>query len=88
MTDPDEPTYSIDVKIQRGNGTDDRDTLKATVQANTLDELDERETQMLDRLNDLAVKVRAIQPDERIEELDDDDHATLHDFEKGEDTDE
>lgn len=83
MTDPDDPTYSIDVKIQRGNGTDDRDTLKATVQANTLEELDERETQMLERLNDLAVKVRSIQPDERLARETDDDQATLEDLEGG-----
>ena len=82
MTDPDDPTYSIDVKIQRGNGTDDRDTLKATVQANTLDELDERESQMLERLNDLAVKVRSIQPDERIARQTDDGQATLEELEE------
>ena len=45
-----EPTYSVDVKIQRGNGTDDRDTLKATVQEDTLYELDERKQEMLERL--------------------------------------
>lgn len=60
----DEPTYSVDVKIQRGNGTDDRDTLKSTVQANTLDELDERIDEMRGRLEELAVEVRAIQPDD------------------------
>ena len=60
----DDATFSIDVKIQRGTGTDDRDTLKATVKADTLDELDERENQMLERLDDLAQRVRSIQPDD------------------------
>jgi hypothetical protein len=73
----DDPTYSIDVKIQRGNGTDDRDTLKATVQADTLDQLDTREDQMLERLNDLAEKVRAIQPDDTTANRIADDQATL-----------
>ena len=61
MSDQD-PTFAVDVKIQRGNGTDDRDTLKATVQADTLEELDERKAEMLDRLDELAAKVRSIQP--------------------------
>jgi hypothetical protein len=75
-----EPTYSVDVKIQRGNGTDDRDTLKATVQANTLHELDKRKAQMLDRLDELAQTVRAIQPDETVDRLTDD-QTTLDDQE-------
>jgi hypothetical protein len=64
MTD-EEPTFSMDVKIQRGNGTDDRDTLKATVQANDLDTLDQRREAMTKRLEAQAQQVRAIQPDER-----------------------
>jgi|GEM_PF-6742827 hypothetical protein len=42
----DDPTFSMDVKIQRGNGTDDRDTLKATVQPDdtTVDRLTEDQT--------------------------------------------
>lgn len=79
MADED-PTYSIDVKIQRGEGTDDRDTLKATVQADTLDELDEREDAMLERLEDLAARVRQIQPTERL----DDEQATLEEADDGE----
>lgn len=60
----DDPTYSMDVKIQRGNGTDDRDTLKATVQAESLERLDERRDQMLERLQETAEAVRAIQPED------------------------
>jgi hypothetical protein len=63
MADED-PTYQVDVKIQRGNSTDDRDTLKASVEAETLRELDEREEAMLTRLERLADKVRSIQPDD------------------------
>ena len=76
-----EPTYSVDVKIQRGNGTDDRDTLKATVQADTLYELDERKQEMLERLDELAQTVRAIQPDDTTVDRLTDDQTTLDDQE-------
>lgn len=77
----DDPTYEIDVKIQRGNGTDDRDTLKATVKAHTLDELDERRDQMLERLEDLAASVRSIQPDDTTAKRLTEDQTTLDDQE-------
>lgn len=82
MTEND-PTFAVDVKIQRGNGTDDRDTLKATVQAETLEELDERKAEMLERLDELAAKVRSIQPDDTTAERIADGQKTL----EGEDAD-
>lgn len=85
MTD-EEAAYSVDVKIQRGNGTDDRDTLKATVSAHTLEELDERIEQMHDRLEDLAERTRAIQPDDTTARRLTEDQATLTD-ETGDDHD-
>jgi len=80
MTDED-PTYQVDVKLQRGNGTDDRDTLKASVEAETLDELDRREEAMLTRLERLAEKVRSIQPDDTTAQRIADGQATLDDQE-------
>lgn len=76
-----DPTYQVDVKIQRGNSTDDRDTLKASVEAETLDELDEREEAMLTRLERLADKVRSIQPDDTTAQGIADGQATLDDQE-------
>jgi len=80
MTDED-PTYQVDVKLQRGTGTDDRDTLKASVEAETLEELDEREEAMLERLERLAEKIRAIQPDDTTAQRIADGQATLDDQE-------
>lgn len=60
----DDPRYSVKVKLQRGTGTDDRDTLTATVDADTLDELDDRLTAIRGRLDDLADDLREIQPDD------------------------
>lgn len=77
----DDPTYSMDVKIQRGNGTDDRDTLKATVQADTLETLDDRRDQMLERLQETAEAVRGIQPDDTTVSRLTDDQTTLDDQE-------
>jgi len=82
MADED-PTYQVDVKLQRGNGTDDRDTLKASVEAETLEELDEREEAMLTRLERLAEKVRSIQPDDSTAQRIAEDQATLNDQEAG-----
>jgi hypothetical protein len=76
-----EPTYQVDVKIQRGNSTDDRDTLKASVEAETLRELDRREEAMLTRLERLADKVRNIQPDDSTAQSIADGQATLDDQE-------
>jgi len=38
MTENDEEAFEFTVKIQRGNSTDDRDTLKAKVTADTVEE--------------------------------------------------
>lgn len=65
MPDDDPEPFEWKGRLQRGNGTDDRDTLKATVQANDLDTLDQRREAMTKRLEAQAQQVRAIQPDER-----------------------
>lgn len=58
--------------LTRGTGTDDRDKMRATVEADTLEELDEKLSEMRDRLEDLAADVRDIQPEERLLQLTDD----------------
>lgn len=61
MTD-EEDAFQFEAKIQRGNGTDDRDTFKAKVSANTIDELDSKVEQVRDRLEEYASEFRQIQP--------------------------
>ena len=73
--DGEEEAFGLDVKIQRGNGTDDRDTLKATVSADTLEELDEKVEHVQERMAEWAVGFRAIQPSE--ERRVDDDQTNL-----------
>lgn len=58
----DEDAFQFEAKIQRGNGTDDRDTFKAKVSANTIDELDEKVAQVRERIEDYATEFRQIQP--------------------------
>ena len=69
--------FEFEAKIQRGNGTDDRDTFKAKVSANTIDELDEKVEEIRTKIEDWAVEFRHIQPgdEQRIPE----DQATLVD---------
>jgi len=63
MTDEDD-AFQFEAKIQRGNGTDDRDTFKAKVSAETIDELDERVEQLHGRIEKYAEEFRQIQPQE------------------------
>jgi len=58
----DEELYSVETKLTRGTSTDDRDTIKATVSADTLDELDEKLADVRGRLAEHAELVRSIQP--------------------------
>lgn len=64
MTDEDD-AFQFEAKIQRGNGTDDRDSFKAKVSADTIDELDDKVEQIRDRLEGYAYEFRQIQPGER-----------------------
>lgn len=62
----DDDAFEFEAKIQRGNGTDDRDTFKARVSAETIGELDEKVEEMRSKIEDWAVEFRRIQPaDER-----------------------
>ena len=71
MPDEDD-AFEFEAKIQRGNGTDDRDTFKAKVSANTIDELDEKVEQVRERIEDYAQEFRQIQPGEERRPLADD----------------
>jgi hypothetical protein len=67
--------FEFEAKIQRGNGTDDRDTFKAKVSADTIDELDDKVEEIRSKIEDWAVEFRHIQPGE--EQRLPDDQATL-----------
>ncbi|MFB6189669.1 MAG: hypothetical protein ABEI57_07270 [Halapricum sp.] len=71
----DDPAFEVTVKIQRGNGTDDRDTLKTTVSADTLEALDEKVEHVRDRMGEWAGGFRQIQPSEA--EFVDEDQTSL-----------
>jgi hypothetical protein len=71
MTDDTDP-FEVSVNMTRGTSTDDRDKIKATIAADSLDELDDKMVEMRDRLEKLAADVRKIQPDESDAGLDDD----------------
>lgn len=62
MSDADDPAYSAVVKLQRGTKTDDRDTLKVSVNAHDIEQLDERVTEIRERSEQWADEFRAIQP--------------------------
>ena len=73
--DGDEEAFEVTVKIQRGNGTDDRDQLKAKVSADTLDELDDKVEHVRARMGEWAAGFREIQPSEA--RRTDDDQSSL-----------
>lgn len=61
MSDEDD-AFQFEAKIQRGNGTDDRDTFKARVSADSIAELDEKVEEIREKIEDWAVQFRRIQP--------------------------
>jgi len=65
VSDPESDAFEFEAKIQRGNGTDDRDTFKAKVSADTVDELDEKVAEIRERLEEYAHEFRQIQPSEK-----------------------
>jgi hypothetical protein len=71
MSEDVEP-FEVTVAMTRGTSTDDRDKIKATISAETLEELDEKMVEMRDRLERMAADVRQIQPDEDTPGLDED----------------
>jgi len=63
--------FEVTVAMTRGKSTNDRDKIKATISADTLEELDEKIDRMQERLEKLASDIRLIQP-EKGRQLDDD----------------
>jgi len=57
--------FEITTKLTRGTGTDDRDTIKASVGADTVAELDEKLDAVQERLEDWAADIREIQPEQK-----------------------
>jgi hypothetical protein len=54
----------VTVKIQRGTGTDNRDTFSATVGGQSVDEVDEKMRQLRQKAEQWAAEFREIQPDD------------------------
>jgi len=67
----DDPAFSAVVKLQRGTKTDDRDTLKISVEAHDIEQLHRRIEDVRERTEQWADEFRAIQP-QRGRELTDD----------------
>jgi hypothetical protein len=63
MTD-DSDAFEYVVKMQRGDGTDDRDTHKTTVTAQTIDELRSKVEQARELMAEEIEETREIQPDD------------------------
>ncbi|WP_458209873.1 DUF7389 domain-containing protein [Haladaptatus sp. NG-SE-30] len=58
---------SLTVKLTRGTGTRDQDTITAKVKATTLDEARDDMKTLRAYINDLAADVRQIQPEDETE---------------------
>lgn len=63
--------YENEVTLTRGQGASDRDRQKITVGADSLDELDEKMDELLERFDEWAADLRAIQPEDRRRRLGD-----------------
>jgi len=59
----DDAEFNISTKMVRGTSSDDKETIKADVSADSVDELDEKLAQLQERLESWAGEVREIQPD-------------------------
>ena len=60
----DEDVISVTVKMTRGSGTDDRDTLKATVSAPDVHLLNERVEDVKQHMESWADDLRDLQPEQ------------------------
>lgn len=60
MSDGD--AYDVTLKMTRGTSSDDKEVLKTTVTAETLDELDEKMDAVRERMDEWAGDLREIQP--------------------------
>lgn len=58
----DEPGFQYEVKLQRGESVDDRDTQKAKVSADSIDALNKKVEEIRGRMEEWAAEYREIQP--------------------------
>jgi len=61
----DEPGITLTVEVTRGTDTDDRDKMRAKIEARDVEELDQRVEAVKDRLEAWADDLREIQPDSK-----------------------
>jgi hypothetical protein len=54
----------LTVKMTRGGDSGNKETMKATVSAPTVDDLDDRVTSLKDKMDEWALEFRSIQPEQ------------------------
>jgi glutamate synthase domain-containing protein 3 len=77
----DEDGIEAKVKMQRGTGTDNRDTLTMSVSGHDIEEVDEKMQRLYERAEKWAAQFRNIQPDDSRTAHLRDDQRTLADEE-------
>ena len=55
-------SFEIKIDMTRGTGSNDKEKITATIEAESLDELEEKQVQVRQRLEMLAQDIRSIQP--------------------------
>ena len=64
--------FSLTVEVTRGTSTDDRHKFRATVEAESIGELEERVDAVREKTEQWAKEFRAIQPDGTVRDLTED----------------
>jgi hypothetical protein len=75
MSDGD--AFDVTLKMTRGTSSDDKEVLKTTVTADSLEELDEKMSAIRERMDDWAGDLREIQPVGRRRDAARDDQSRL-----------
>jgi hypothetical protein len=57
--------FDVEVTMTRGTSSDDKERIKAAVEADDVDELDDRMEKVRERLREWAQDLRTVQPDHR-----------------------
>jgi len=60
----DDDSIEVSIKLQRGTGTDNRDTWTVTVSGESIDEVDSKVRDLREKAEAWAVEFRQIQPDD------------------------
>jgi len=76
-----EPAFEVTTSLTRGTGTDDRDSFKVTVSADTLAELNRKLENMREELEGHMAACREMQPDNKTGRKIADDQAGLDEVE-------